>query len=233
MGQRTVTRDEWMKARMELLAEEKQFSHTRDKLAQMRREMPRVAVPNYVFEDEGGQVTLMDLFDGRSQLIVYHFMFDPKWDAGCKSCSFVADHFQHAVPHLAQRDVTLVAASLAGVAKLQAYRARMGWTHRWVSSAGSPFNYDFGVSFTEAQIAEEAPYNYGSGKAWGEAPGLSVFSREGDTIFHTYSTYSRGLDVLINTYNYLDLVPRGRNYDGNDAYMGWLRRRDEYPREPA
>ncbi len=229
MTQRTVTREDWLKERMALLAEEKAFSRARDQLSAKRRELPRVAVPDYAFQGSDGEVSLVELFDGRSQLIVYHFMFDPTWEAGCKSCSFVADHFQHAATHLVHRDVSLVAVSLAPLAKLDAYRARMGWTHRWVSSEDSTFNYDFGVSFTEEQIAAETPYNYGSGKAWGEAPGLSVFVREGNQVFHTYSTYSRGLDLLINTYNYLDLVPKGRDYDGNDAYMGWMRRRDEYP----
>ncbi len=228
MNQRVVSRDEWLKARIELLNAEKEFSRARDALSAQRRELPSVEVPNYTFDGADGAVSLADLFDGRSQLIVYHFMFDPEWDAGCKSCSFVTDHFQNALVHLAHRDVTLVAVSRAPLDKLDAYAARMGWSHRWVSSLGGSFNYDFGVSFTPQQIEAAAPYNYGTGTGWGEAPGLSVFLRDGDRILHTYSTYSRGLDLLINTYNYLDLVPRGRNYDGDDQYMGWLRRRDEY-----
>lgn len=228
MSQQIVSREEWMKARMELLAAEKEFSRTRDALTVRRQGMPAVEIENYVFQGVDGEVTLAELFDGRSQLIVYHFMFDPSWEAGCKSCTIVADHFQNAEVHLRHRDVTLVAVSLAPLAKLDAYAARLGWTHRWVSSEGSQFNYDFAVSFTKEQIDAGATYNYGTGKGSGEAPGLSVFVRDGDRILHTYSTYSRGLDILINAYNYLDLVPKGRDYDGNDAYMGWVKRRYDY-----
>lgn len=228
---RVVSRDEWLQARIELLAREKEHSRQRDALSKARRDLPWEKIDKpYVFVGPDGEESLGDLFDGRSQLIVYHFMFDPEWDAGCKSCSYLTDHFQGAVVHLAQRDVTLVAASRAPLEKLLAFKKRMGWTHKWVSSHGSDFNYDFGVSFTpEEWEAGTGTYNYRQAKFPAkEAPGLSVFSKEGEDVFHTYSTYARGLDELIGSYNYLDLVPKGRDEGDLEYSMAWLRLRDEY-----
>jgi predicted dithiol-disulfide oxidoreductase (DUF899 family) len=228
MSHPVVTRAAWLEAREALLVQEKELSKARDAIAAARRALPWVEVTeDYRFSDADGEHTLAELFEGRSQLIVYHFMFGADWEAGCKSCSFLTDHYQGALEHLHARDVSLVAVSIGPLEKLHAYRARMGWRHRWVSSAGSRFNYDYGVSFTPEDIAAGATYNYG-GKAWGEAPGLSVFIREGGRIFHTYSTYSRGLDSLINAYNLLDLVPKGRDEAGLEFSMGWVKRHDEY-----
>ena len=220
-----------MKARVELLAREKEHSQQRDALGKARRELPWVKIDKaYTFVGPDGEESLGDLFAGRSQLLVYHFMFDPEWDAGCKSCSYLTDHYQGAVVHLAQRDVTLVAASRAPLEKLLAFKKRMGWTHKWVSSFGSDFNFDFQVSFTPEEMESgTGTYNYVvGGFPVNEAPGLSVFLEEGDEVFHTYSTYARGLDVLIGSYNYLDLVPKGRDEAGLDYSMAWLRLHDEY-----
>jgi predicted dithiol-disulfide oxidoreductase (DUF899 family) len=221
---RVVEHDEWLAERTELLAKEKELSRLRDDLARQRRELPWERVDkDYIFTGADGQRTLSDLFDGRSQLVVYHFMFEPAWDAGCKSCSFWADNFDPNVVHLRARDVALVAVSIAPYAKLAAYRGRMGWSFPWYSSAGSEFNADYGVSFTD-----EAPYNYGSQTVSNmEREGVSVFAQDpAGAVFHTYSTYARGIDLLNTAYNYLDLVPKGRDEDGRP--QSWVRRHDEY-----
>ena len=226
-----VSPSAWLAARRELLREEKEFSKTRDRLAARRRALPWVKVePAYVFDAPGGRVTLADLFEGRSQLIVYHFMLAPGWEEGCRGCSFVSDHFDGARPHLAARDVALCAVSLAPLAEIASFKARMGWTFPWVSSHGTTFNRDFGVSFTVAELAAgKADYNFGPfeiGKE--EMPGISVFARGADgAVYRSYSTYGRGLDLLIGTYNLLDLVPKGRDEDP-EAPMSWVRHHDRY-----
>ncbi len=227
-----VSRDAWIEARKALLAKEKAFTRQRDELSAARRELPwvRIEAP-YVFDGPGGEVSLSDAFDGRSQLVVYHFMFGPDWQEGCPSCSYLADHFDGAIVHLNQRDVTLVAVSRAPLATLEAYRARMGWRFSWLSSLGSDFNRDFQVSFSAEELASGAvDYNYASGPfPLEEAPGLSVFCKDaaGD-VFHTYSSYGRGLDALIGAYQWLDLVPKGRDEAGLAFPMNWVRRHDEY-----
>ena len=222
---------EWLIARRELLDEEKAFQTARDKLAEKRRSLPwRKLDVEYMFEGEGGPVTLADLFAKNSQLLVYHFMFHPDWNAGCKSCSFWADSYDGVVAHLNARDVSLAVISRGPLAKLLAYRERMGWSFPWLSSGDSPFNYDFNVSFSPEQIESgEAVYNYHRTKRIGEEmPGLSAFIKVGDDIFHTYSTYSRGLDPFNTAYQLLDLAPKGRDEDHLEYSMGWLRRHDEY-----
>jgi predicted dithiol-disulfide oxidoreductase (DUF899 family) len=226
-----VSKDEWLAARKALLVKEKEFSKARDALSAQRRELPMEEVrEDYVFEGPRGRVKLSELFGDKKQLIVYHFMFDPSWEEGCKSCSFVADHFERSIVHLAARDVAFTAVSRAPLAKLTAFAKRMGWTFPWVSSQESSFNYDFGVSFRPEEKAQGKPnYNYGNQSFGGpEAPGLSVFLRDGDRVFHTYSTYARGLDILIGAYNYLDLTPLGRQEEGLPYGMAWLRHRDRY-----
>ncbi len=229
---KVVSEDEWIAARKQLLAREKEFTRLRDELSEARRNLPWVRVDKrYVFEGENGRETLPQLFAGRSQLIVYHFMFDPEWDAGCKSCSFWADNFNGIVVHLNHRDVTMIAVSRAPYAKLAAYKRRMGWTFKWVSSAPSDFNRDFHVSHTPEELAQgRGYYNYTLQKPYAsEAPGLSVFWRDADdTVFHTYSCYARGLDMLNGAYHHLDLVPKGRDEANLPHHSGWLRRHDEY-----
>jgi len=224
-----VSADEWTAARKALLAREKEFTRARDALSAVRRDLPWQKVEkDYVFTGEHGPTHLPDLFAGRSQLIVQHFMFGPDWQAGCKSCSFWMDNYDGIVVHLNHRDVSLVAVSRAPIETLAAYRRRMGWHFPWVSSLGNSFNYDFAVSFTPEQVeSEEATYNFGTLPPYGEeTPGISVFAREGDAIYRTYSTYARGLDMLNGAYHLLDLVPKGRD-EGDDG-MKWLRRHDEY-----
>ena len=228
---RIVDNDAWLAARKELLDEEKALQKARDALAQKRRDLPwRKLDTEYVFESEHGQMTLRDLFGGASQLIVYHFMFHPEWDAGCKSCSFWADSYNGSVEHLRARDVSLVAISRAPLHLLLASRDRMGWSFPWVSSASNAFNYDLGVSFSQKQIDEgRANYNYREGNATiEELPGISVFAREGDDVFHTYSTYARGLDPFNATYQLLDIVPKGRDEADLPYPQDWVRRHDEY-----
>jgi predicted dithiol-disulfide oxidoreductase (DUF899 family) len=228
---RIVSPDEWTKARKELLAKEKEFNRARDALSAERRELPWVKVDKeYVFQDPRGRATLRDLFDGRRQLIVYHFMFDPSWEEGCKSCSYVADNFQGSPVHLAARDTSFVAISRAPLAKIEAFKERMGWTFRWLSSFETDFNYDYHVSFRpEDKVEGKVEYNYASQEfPLSEAPGLSVFFRDGDDVFHTYSTYARGLDLLVGTYNYLDLTPLGRDEEQLPYTMAWLRHHDRY-----
>lgn len=229
---RIVTRAEWLEARAALLAEEKRMSKLRDELNAKRRAMPWVRVEaDYRFADASGEHALAELFEGRSQLIVQHFMFGPDWDEGCPSCSFWADNYDGTVVHLNARDISFVAVSNAPVAKLEAYKARMGWDFRWLSSMGCAFNRDYQVSFTRAELdAGEAIYNYAKkGFPSTEAPGASVFARdEQGRIFHTYSTYARGLDMLNGAYHYMDLVPKGRDEDDLPYSMAWLRRHDSY-----
>ena len=229
---KVVSRDQWDEARKALLGKEKAFTRQRDELSAARRALPWVKIEKpYVFDGLRGKVTLADAFDGRGQLVVYHFMFGPDWQAGCPSCSFLADHFDGAIGHLNQRDVTLVVVSRAPLETLEAYRARMGWRFTWMSSLGGDFNRDFHVSFSAEEIASGAvDYNYARGPfPVEEAPGLSVFSKNaaGD-VCHTYSSYGRGLDARIGAYQWLDLVPKGRDESGLAFPMDWVRRHDEY-----
>jgi predicted dithiol-disulfide oxidoreductase (DUF899 family) len=229
---KVVSRDEWLAARKQHLKKEKEFTRLRDKLSAERRELPWVKVEKpYVFDGPNGKETLADLFDGRSQLIVYHFMYPPSWNEGCPSCSFWADNFNGIIVHLNHRDLTMVAVSKGPFEKLEAYRKRMGWTFKWVSSSGSDFNRDYHVSFTPEEMQKGAMYyNYTTTKfPVEEAPGISVFYREEQgEIFHTYSCYARGLDMLNGAYHYLDLVPKGRDEDTLSYPMAWLRRHDQY-----
>lgn len=231
-AQEIVSREEWVKARKELLDEEKEFTRARDLLSARRRNLPWVKVDQqYVFEGEEGKLTLEELFAEKSQLIIYHFMFGPDWEQGCKACSFVCDHIDPARVHLEQRDVMLVAASSAPLSQLLPFKKRVGWKFNWVSSAGSEFNKDFHVTFSRDEMETgELYYNYQMQQfPVEEAPGASVFIRNGSgEIFHTYSCYARGLENLIGTYNYLDLVPRGRDEDGLPFPMDWVRHHDNY-----
>lgn len=226
-----VSEAEWLVARKDLLTREKEFTRLRDELSLHRRGLPWVRVEKeYVFDGPNGKETLADLFEDRSQLIIYHFMFGPDWEEGCKSCSYVADHFDGANWHLPHRDVTLVVVSRGPLSELQAYQKRMGWRFKWLSSGGSDFNFDYHVSFTKEDEARgQAYYNYRMDEFISdELPGLSAFVKDdkGD-IFHTYSTYARGLDSLVGTYNLLDLAPKGRD-ENPESTMDWVRRHDEY-----
>ncbi len=227
-----VSHQKWLDARTAFLAKEKEFTRLRDELSRQRRELPWEAVSKeYVFEGPDGKQTLAALFDGRSQLIVYHFMFDPSWDAGCPSCSFWADNFNPVIVHLNQRDTTMIAVSRAPFSKLAAYEKRMGWNFKWVSSHGSDFNFDYHVSFTPEELAKkEGFYNFAKQDPWHpEREGTSVFYKDAaGRVFHTYSTYARGLDLQNTAYNYLDLTPKGRDEGGRIQF--WVRRRDEYGR---
>jgi predicted dithiol-disulfide oxidoreductase (DUF899 family) len=227
-----VSQEEWIAARKELLREEKEFTRLRDRLSEKRRALPWVRVDKpYMFDGPNGKETLPQLFEGRNQLVVFHFMFDTAWEAGCKSCSFWADNFNDIIVHLNHRDVTMVAVSRAPLEKLEAYKKRMGWGFKWLSSAGSDFNRDFHVSHTPEELAKkEAFYNFTWQRPYGaEAPGISVFYRQPDgAVFHTYSCYARGLDMLNGAYHYLDLVPKGRDEDNLPFHTDWLRRHDEY-----
>lgn len=227
-----VSESAWIEARKALLAKEKEFTRARDALTRERQKLPWHRVEkDYVFEGRDGKVSLADLFDGRSQLIVYHFMYGPDWEAGCKSCSLLADHFNPAIVHLNQRDVSMVAVSRAPFSTLDAFRKRMGWTFSWVSSYGSDFNHDYHVSFTEEELKRgDAYFNYSpKGFSSTEAPGASVFYKDEDgSIFHTYSVFERGLDMFITAYHYLDIVPKGRDEDNLQYSMEWLRLHDEY-----
>ncbi len=223
-----VSRQEWLRARKELLKGEKELTRFRDRLAAQRRELPWLKVEkDYTFHGPEGPLALADLFRGRSQLIVYHFMFDPAWDAGCPGCSFLSDHVDGARLHFENHDVAYTAISRAPLAKLEAYKARMGWKFPWVSSEGSDFNYDFGVSFTEEQVAEgDALYNYERNDEAGECPGISVFYRDdAGEIFHTYSSYGRGPEEVITAFMLMDMTPKGRNETDT---MDWVKRHDEY-----
>jgi predicted dithiol-disulfide oxidoreductase (DUF899 family) len=224
-----VARDEWIDARQRLLKKEKELTRLRDDVSAARRDMPWLKVEKtYVFDTPDGKKTLADLFDGRSQLIVYHFMWRFDLDQGCDGCSFLCDHIDGANLHLAHHDVTLLAVSRGPLDKLEAYRKRMGWRFKFASSHGSDFNYDYHVSFTKEELARgQVYYNYEmTDPGIDELPGLSVFFRDDNgAIFHTYSTYARGGDILIGAYNFLDLTPKGRN---EDEIMNWVKRHDEY-----
>jgi predicted dithiol-disulfide oxidoreductase (DUF899 family) len=235
-----VSHDEWTAARKKHLAKEKEFTRLRDQLSRERRELPwELLKKAYIFEGEGGKASLQDLFGGRTQLVVYHAMFNPDtaaphttWtaNAACYACSWWMDNFNGITVHLNHRDITIVAASLAPYAAIAAYKKRMGWSFPWFSSAGSDFNFDYHVSFTPDELrAGKVEYNYGPFRAEGsEGPGISVFLNDAGNIYHTYSTYERGLDMLNVAYHYMDLVPKGRD-EGAGALGEWLRRRDEYP----
>ena len=227
---RVVPHEQWVTERVALLAKEKELTRLRDELSGQRRELPWEKVAkSYTFDGPSGQRTLADLFEDRRQLIVYHFMFDPAWDEGCPSCSYVADNFAGAIVHLAARDTSFAVISRAPLDKIERFKQRMGWSFPWLSSFGTDFNYDFGVTIDESHPV----YNYAPVSAQpagrphkGEREGLSVFVRQGDRLFHTYSTYQRGLDPLLNTYNLLDLTPLGRQEDA--GIMTWLRYHDQY-----
>ena len=227
-----VSHEEWLAARKAFLCKEKDFTRARDALAAERRQLPWERVEKrYVFEGPDGEETLADLFGPCSQLVVYHFMFGPDWEEGCKSCSFLADHFAPAVVHLAQRDVTLVAVSRAPLDRLEAFKARMGWGFKWVSSLKNDFNSDYHVSFSEEELASgTVDYNYvRQAFPMGEAPGVSVFAKDGEGgVYHSYSSYARGLDPFITTYQYLDLVPKGRDEADLPFTMAWIRLHDSY-----
>lgn len=233
MQHAVVSQEEWLKARRQHLTREKELTRRREQLAVERRALPWVKVEkNYIFDTPAGKKTLADLFDGRSQLIVQHFMYAPDWDTGCIGCSFGADHVDGANQHLAQHDVKYVAVARAPLAKLQAYKKRMGWQFDFVSSAGSDFNFDYRVSFTPEEIASgKAEYNYTSiDNTMEELPGYSVFYKnDKGEIFHTYSSYARGNEELMGTYVFLDMTPKGRNENGpNYALTDWVKRHDEY-----
>jgi predicted dithiol-disulfide oxidoreductase (DUF899 family) len=227
-----VSREEWLSARKALLAQEKEFTRARDDLSQRRRELPWVRVDaKYVFDGPGGKETLAQLFQNRSQLLVYHFMFPPEWDEGCKHCSFWADHFDGTRPHLIHRDATFVVVSRAPLAKIESFRKRMGWTFPWLSSFGTEFNRDFHVSFTPEEInSGAAVYNFA--KLEGGPPereGISVFYKDAaGTVFHTYSAYARGIDMLNGTYQLLDLLPKGRDEDRLEFTQEWVQHHDRY-----
>jgi predicted dithiol-disulfide oxidoreductase (DUF899 family) len=227
-----VSHEDWLAARRRLLAKEKEFTRLRDELSQARRDLPWEAVQKaYVFEGPEGKEQLADLFEGRSQLLVYHFMFDPNWEAGCPICSFWADNFDGIIVHLNQRDVTMLAISHAPYDKLAAYKKRMGWSFKWVSAFGTDFNTDLRVSFTTEELSsKKADYNYTlQDPRRPEREAVSVFFKDSSgAIFHAYSAYARGIDLVNTAYNYLDLVPKGR--DEPDHRPSWVRRHDEYGR---
>ena len=238
MAHKVVSHDEWVAARKKHLAKEKEFTRLRDQLSRERRELPwELVEKNYTFEGEHGKASLEDLFGGRSQLVVYHAMFNPdtagpqtSWtsDAACYACSWWMDNFNGITVHLNHRDITIVAVSLAPYPAIAAYKERMGWSFPWYSSAGSDFNFDYHVSFTADQLsAGEVEYNYRLTKVGSEAVGISVFLNDAGAIYHTYSTYERGVDMLNVAYHYMDLVPKGRD-EGEAALSEWLRRHDEY-----
>jgi predicted dithiol-disulfide oxidoreductase (DUF899 family) len=234
-GHRVVSREEWLKERIALLAEEKEFTRQRDDLTARVRELPWVRVDkNYVFDGLKGRQTLADLFGPHSQLIVYHFMYDPTWSQGCKSCSFVADHYNNLVIHLAHRDISFMTVSKAPFEKLEAFRKRMGWTFPWVSAAHTDFSHDFGVSFTDQELAsDKTVYNF-TDKPYPirELPGLSVFYKDvNEDIYHTYSTFARGLEEFLTAYRYVDVTPKGRD-EAQTGGMGWLRHHDRYDGTP-
>jgi len=225
-----VSHKEWVSRRAAFLKKEKEFTRIRDELTRERSELPWEEITrSYVFEGPTGKKTLAELFGNRSQLIVYHFMFDPAWENGCKSCSFVADNFDGSTVHLAARDTAFAVISLAPYEKIARFKQRMGWKFPWLSSFGNEFNYDFGVTTDETH----SNYNYApvamqpDGRPYkGEREGLSVFVRDGERVFHSYSAYQRGLDLLLNTYNLLDLTPAGRNENGK--IMSWVKYHDQY-----
>jgi len=223
-----VSREEWLQARKELLEKEKQLTRQRDQVCADRRALPWVKVDkSYVFDGPGGKVSLAELFRGRSQLIIYHFMFDPAWEEGCTGCSFLCDHVDSARLHFENRDVAFAAVSRAPIGKLEAFKERMGWKFPWVSSGGNEFNYDYHVSFTEEQVENgEAVYNYEPVTEAGECPGASVFYKDKDgTIYHTWSGYARGDEGTLGAFMWMDLTPKGRN---EESIMNWIRLHDQY-----
>jgi predicted dithiol-disulfide oxidoreductase (DUF899 family) len=227
---RIVSKNEWLAERKELLAEEKELTHRRDALAEKRQRLPWAKVEKeYSFETRRGKKTLSQLFDGKSQLIVYHFMFGPEWEEGCPGCSLMADSFNGNVPHIEARDVTFTAISRAPLAKIEAFKKRMGWQFKWASSQDTDFNYDFAVSFAK-DAPKEKNYNFGTMNfAMEEAPGLSVFYKDANgSVFHTYSTYGRGLEDMLAVYPYLDRVPKGRDESGLPRPMAWVKHHDKY-----
>jgi predicted dithiol-disulfide oxidoreductase (DUF899 family) len=238
MQHQIVTREQWTAAREQLLIQEKELTRLRDQVAARRRELPWVKVDkSYVFDGPDGRETLADLFAGRSQLVVRHFMFGPGWEEGCVGCSFWSDHLDGALVHLEHRDVTVVVVSRAPLAEIEAFRRRMGWRFKWVSSFGSDFNYDYHVSFTPEQVASgKVYYNYGeTANAGEEMPGLSVFYKDADgTIAHTYSSFARGNEPMLGTYTILDLTPKGRNETGPRRNLSnWVRLHDRYDETEA
>jgi predicted dithiol-disulfide oxidoreductase (DUF899 family) len=227
-----VSHFEWLQACGDLLAKEKELTRLSDELARRRRELPWTPIEKeYIFDGPGGTMSLSELFDGRSQLAAYHFMFGPDWAEGCPGCSYVTDHLNGAVEHLRARDVTLVLVSRAPLEKIAAFQKRMGWRVPWVSSGNCDFNRDFGVSFTKEELATGAKlYNFGTTRPHGEEnPGLSIFCKDpSGSVFRTYSTFGRGLDALLVTYTILDRAPQGRNEEGLPSPMAWLRHHDKY-----
>ncbi|HEX4007515.1 MAG TPA: thioredoxin family protein [Acidobacteriaceae bacterium] len=229
---KVVSQQEWLAARKEFLAKEKEFTRLRDELSRQRRELPWEKVEKaYTFDSPRGKVPFADLFANRSQLILYHFMLGPGWVEGCKSCSYLADHFDGTTIHLAHRDTTLAVVAHAPMAEIAAFKQRMGWRFPWYSSFASDFNFDYHVSFTAEELAAgEIEYNYRkTGAPSQELPGLSVFYKdEAGEIFRTYSTYARGLDIFVGTYNFLDATPKGRDEEGMVHTMAWVRHHDKY-----
>jgi predicted dithiol-disulfide oxidoreductase (DUF899 family) len=232
MEHAVVSREAWLAARTAFLAKEKEFTRLRDDLSRQRRNLPWEKVEKaYVFDGPAGRTTLAELFENRSQLVVYHFMFNPESDEGCRHCSFWADNFNGIGVHLNHRDTTLVAISRAPLAKIEAFRKRMGWTFKWVSSAQTDFNYDYCVSFTPEAIRSGAVfYNYAKvNMNMADREGVSVFYKDdGGAIFHTYSAYARGIDILNGAYHFLDLTPKGRDEDGLEFTQAWVRHHDRY-----
>ena len=234
-GRKVVSHNEWIASRTAFLKKEKEFTRLRDEISKQRRELPWEKVEkNYVFDGPNGKIALADLFEGRSQLIVYHFMLGPDWVEGCPSCSFLGDHFDGAIPHLNARDVTFVVISRAPYSQIQAFQKRMGWKFKWVSSNSNDFNFDYKVSFTSQDVAKGKDggknYNFNTIPfSIEEGPGASAFYKdEAGGIFHTYSTYARGLDIFLGAYNFLDIAPKGRDEDGLAFSMAWVKHHDKY-----
>ena len=232
-SQPIVSREEWLKARLELLKKEKEHSKIRDEITRARQNLPWVKIEkDYIFEGPNKKFYLKDLFEDKSQLIIYHFMFEKDWEEGCKSCSFLADHYEPAIVHLANRDVAMITISKAPLEMLESFKKRMKWNFNWLSSENSDFNEDFHVSFTDEELKQgKGHYNFEETKLFGtkEAPGISVFVRdENGQIYHTYSAYARGLENFITAYHLLDIVPKGRNEGGFSYGMEWLRHKDRY-----
>jgi len=232
-----VAADQWLASRLALLREEKQFTKLQDRLNRRRRSLPWVKIEkDYVFTSPKGRVTLAGLFAGHSQLVVQHFMLGSGWEEGCKSCSFMMDHFAPTVPHLAARDIAFAAVSRAPLAEILPFKKRMGWEVNWVSAHGTDFNLDFHVSFTpEEMAAGKARYNYRSFEPpFEELPGVSVFAKDGTgAVYHTYSTYGRGVEFIMGAYRVIDLVPKGRDEEGLEYGMEWVRHHDRYDHVPA
>jgi predicted dithiol-disulfide oxidoreductase (DUF899 family) len=229
---KVVSHEEWLAARKAFLQKEKELTHLRDEVSKQRLDLPWEKVEkNYVFDGPNGKESLADLFAGRSQLLVYHFMLGPDWVEGCPSCSFLGDHFDGAIPHLNARDVTFAVISRAPFSQIQTFQKRMGWKFKWVSSNGTDFNFDYKVSFTPEDIKKGEPnYNFNTIPFnVEEGPGASAFYRdEAGNVFHTYSTYARGLDIFLGAYNFLDIAPKGRDEEGLNFTMAWVKHHDKY-----